>query len=757
MRLLGSKMRQQEIPDSSVFRREPVVGSRKVSWENRNGHSRQTTLSSAALFNPTSRSFSTELGSYEPSSNLRRPSNRSYSNSSVRRFSHQTDTTSQSIEPDARSIRIRKSDFFQSRPKLKHRDESDYTRNDGALPTLHTTANGSPFIDALADHLDTRQLRTVLDTDARRRQRRRSAMTGLRDKNRLTGSGRAAHERYHSTSGIPSGTSLPTQMTSSTIPRYPSHTVSDVEITTATPVYDRFMEHKILHTQPAQSNIIIPGASPSWHDADAILGERRTQPGVILAGNRESFPDFAVVDRTNSVRQRSGSGVLTTAWTSLWKRAGTARSKKELDVADHRNRTLGRLELDNQSRSRDLTTTTGLSEHNLSSQVLARHLSSDSAVLFDNMDTSTHAIGSHWVNGTASTIISPSNRQYSEEMVPKDAFYDPITTPRVVPCQTHSRNFSRPTNDSRAGQRALTPSLTNGDTHTPSNGTAKMFSPLLSGDSFPIPEQRASTVHPAAGQESGRILNGANIPPLVKGYSHDSIAYESPILAAGISQSTDINSMLQSTTLNTEQDVAVTYLPAQSVASRSKSLLSTRSRSRDQNSGLAVRTPMNNDVAGISHADPPSSKVWDHSRAAASMDTLRMNGQAGKEHEAATKIPQIGSDSEEPLIDDSATETTSTTEKDSIDDYHEEGIWRTGVGRSVQVVVPQQSPVLMNWNGMQVQPHTALEESAQQEQAPQTPQLVERASFLSSVQTFHTAEVYSNYSASSSKSTLRSA
>lgn len=817
--------------DSSTNYREPIVGSRRVSWDNTPTHSRRGSEARAVQGSSVALHGSqTDPTIRRDYSHSRQVSAGDQSTRSLRRKSYQTDTTSRSIDPEARSVRIRASDVFRMKPDLKFRQNVNYpTTPEGHLPTLRGGHSKSPFVDDLADELDTRQLRNVLDTDSRRRKRRQSALDeGRRGTRRHTSNFTHSGSR----SNVPALRAFPDTRTPST-----GRADSPDYITTGeTPVYDRFMEIKRNTSNVPIMPNPITGTSEFWHDPEATQvtksqSWKNEDSGIILAGNRESFPDFAVVDRSaGPARQSSSSGILTNAWSSLWRRASTARTKKENDVAQHRTKTLEQANTSGQmteARQESEEIVVIPPSNGTTADVVAnRHLSASSSVLYETLDDLPRPIIRDLPEASESPPhhIKPSytTLPYAAE-IPTDAFYDPNSTPRATSRATHSRNFSRPTNESRLGQYNNNQILVIKQEHEPS----KTFSPLLSGDSFPMPEQRdPSTLRPGLHTKhsaDGPIqLQNDNwdstypLTPLINNNSNKAHftpgGFSSPVLAAGLSAPAPPGtSPTLPMTPNASAPEGDRYVPARaldyetnwvpspppSAQLESGTLLRPgldRSYTRhsvnsmqsldSEGSWLAKRRSDMDEIVRRSFSRNLDGRPGSSSSIISGLSrSLRPSSTAShlRHHNGFSDRSESESsadtDDERVFGDDSDIDAhlETPTDEDLNDEVeYEQGIWRTGIGRSVQVVsssLEEGRPVVMDraelpsvthtrQNSKDMSEYTSANESREtvrlsDEQQLPPPRFVQRDSFLTSTASFHTAAMYSaSASATTSRSTV---
>lgn len=765
MRLLGHRIDAKGTSRSNIDRFEPVVGSRKISWDRSRSSTRQ--FSNAEIDNrsaPADRSFSRELTTRDTNGHSRAVSTGVPSISSGRRRSCQTDTTARTIDPEARLIRIRKSDVFQSKPNLKFRYEDEYSGVDGMLPTLKAGPQRTPFVDNLADDLDTRQLRTVLDTDSRRRKRRQSAMQERLQGKCVTGPAPRSCNGTRALPAVSTTTSFsPTGLSDQNVSdEWPT----DIEFTGTTPVYDRFMHTRSRSEASPLTVALIPNGSSHWYDADAMIDKEPSviEPGIVLAGNRESFPDFAIVDRANPMRQSPGSGRFSTALSTLWRRAGSARSRKHTDVADDREKAFEPTEEDVQHRPPAPRAGDDIPSVVCQQNAPDRHFSASSSVLYETLDdlvqTDYARAGDHLAKTTG---MMPAQDPYDGE-IPADAFYDPLVTPRATSRATHSRNFSRPTNEFQTG-RYLTDKVT---TSIQSQGNEfthiEAFSPLLSGDVFPIPAQRSDDI--ALGRTAYKYndedeTQASKAPvdnsPLHR--EHDLAGFTSCSGAAGLVQSRKRQSMSQAVA-GSPSSTEAKYIPARPLPHNESTdndigLSSSQPATTNGSAKGSIYTPSNGQVRRIllQPINTGNPQRNDAQTLDATVSSRPFLSQRSSETES-----DLDSEMQEYSAGSSAASQLTPSERPIDDLDFEQSIWRTGLGRPVQVVDLPNGTVTMDWDGIDVQQHTVPLMTSDVIDALEAPRLLERDSFLSSVYTFHTAEVYTGTinSANSSRSTLRS-
>lgn len=508
--------------------RKPIVGSRTVEWHvssgadadasgqaHRRGGSNSTTNELATPRNNNRmRSSSRQIDHVSPWAGSMAGSRRGVGHS--RQASAATDTTQRTIASDRRSIRLTRRSIFSSKPKLElELGPQSYTRDrDGNLPTMRPSrasrSHRSIFVDDIADDLTTQELRDAMTRDDRRRRTRSTRllaneMRGLRDKGdgedgvvmrtgggtivRYVGGDMANENRFHD---VTDGDQADTSLTESAL------------TPDGTPVHDHFMARKsqALVTGRGDRGKVnaITGRQADWQEAETrAINELYPVNGgnappalgalVVLSGNRESFPDFATTEQTRKAAARSsnGSAFLSNAWTSLWRRAGSTRARKERDLAKHQL-----------------------------------------AIVAPSIEPHSEA-GDVQHTDDLTPVQSPVDgaRETSSADVPSDAFYDP-TGPRLTSATNtagHSRNFSRRINDHRRDDSLA---MDNGRLDVIPDRTTTL-TPVVSSPVGPIDEQQAFSSPEAA---AGLIADASPVLPMSAEQSRAMAAQRVPISAA---------------------------------------------------------------------------------------------------------------------------------------------------------------------------------------------------------------------------------
>lgn len=789
--------------------REPIQGNRSVNWDRAStSHSRQaSSVPSGFLMNNHTPGTATDSIMQQGRAHSRQFSSADRSITSQRR-SLQTDTTSRSLDPDARSVRVRKSDVFSSRPSLKFDSDVQYRpMPDGHLPTLRGPQK-SAFVDQLADELNTHELRSVMDTDSRRRKRRQSALPSSRRQERLI---------------------------SSRFVTEPVETTIISPVTTAHIRIERDASAEISERTAYASNNNnnpITGTPDDWHEAGsfttspALMKDDPIQAEILLAGNRESFPDFAVVDRRNGIAQSNNNGFLTSAWGSLWRRASTARTKKENDVAQHRTKTLA---LVNKDERDEAPTPTALRQLTYGQEYddRERPFSTSSSVLYETLEDLPQVTTIQQQQQQQQPYSTGHARQQSREEVPMDAFYDPIASTRPASRATHSRNFSRPTNDSRLGQYSRAsnhPAVASPQSQEP------QFSPLMDGGAFPRPEQRALPDHLVSSGRNGLIV-GPNSPAR-NPYSVDLLlgqqqGFSTPAQAAGLAPIPQTSPTLPVTS-EMVRDGQRGYVPSRALNfDENQSPPTTAPLPKEPLSARSVHSLQSLDSEG-SWLTNRRSDIDDVVRRSFSRNAdERPRSIDGASYRRQTKRPLSSRSQLRPIITDgiSIDEASDAEDSPTIDDddddeeeeeedrdteehlvspssheledevEYEQGIWRTGIGKSVHVVNSPlrgqdgRGPVIVDRSelGAAVESHRTSEERAPtptnlpagrpdtdgylhggprpagQARTASSPtlarsrpaQMMQHESFMTSVNSFYTADGYPDtLSAASSRATL---
>lgn len=695
LKLFRSKSRQQV--ESTNFK-EPIQSNRSIEWSSPKQPRSLSKMSPEFVAPSTlgnSRAQSQQLLHSEVAIMRAGP---------VRRASHVTDTTTRNIDPDARSIRVRSLDVFRSKPSLSYRQEREYpTTPEGTLPSLRSINHRSAYVDEIADELDTSQLRDVLDTDKRRRNRRKSSAGQLR----ITSGDGSSSTRRITAPPVPQLLRTSQTKPSPIFKQLENGTFEQLMTPEGTPVYDTFMEVKSVHNSPKGKQFVSPslsnpitGEAGHWHDAESTMlvprKRRSSAPiGVMLAGNRESFPDFAVVDSrqvSNGVLEGRQSN---SALSSLWRRASAARFRKERDLAQHHMRT-------SSSDRNDLL------PNNTKQDSVSKHMSGSSSVLYETLDDLPQM----------ATIQVLDN-------VPSDAFYDPRTHSRAGSQRTHSRNFSRPS-DIQTPQYPQQSSITYPAPSTATKENAKAFPPLSnSTGTFPKPAAR-QTAAQAAINQAKLSFPTANTPKFNRSVSSPATTkpvqssaepftgtpgFSSPAAAAGIN--------LSPPQVKAFPKTALVYPTSGTVATPPASASTVTTTSVDATADAKAITA------------PKTDGAWWSQKAVQDSDAT----------------PKAVQSSPQNLGDDK--------------DY-EKGIWQTGVGKPVTIVASPLLPSSGSFRSPQVVDRSdiAVGTTSRRGSLSSTtkkaipPQLMSAPSYLTSTDSFYTATGTSQISANSSVSTL---
>ncbi|BFZ58907.1 hypothetical protein PYCC9005_005975 [Savitreella phatthalungensis] len=412
-----------------------------------------------------------------------------------------SDTTARTIDVDTRPVRMSRRSIFTAKPQIHLSSTAAYMRDpDGQLPTLgersKTRKSGarSLFVDDLADDLTTSELARAMLRDDRRRKSRVKRLTGadpslmIEGPNsptstmpRASGSGRNLVQYVSTDYGGPTGERIQEiddsspqvtpagsrvknqQVTGSRVKnqQVTGSRVKNQQVTTpeGTPVHDHYVKAGVGKGSRAKINAIT-GRTTDWQTPTSTTAlspfpadSAQREQLVVLAGNRDSFPDFATVDeRKRAARQSAGSAFLSNAWTSLFKRAGSTRARKERDLEHHRKASLVKSPLGMDSNL-DRTSTQDTEE-------VLRDLEAGALVAQDRRE----AAPIRFVESQPQILPPPARMQLAqtahiERAIPEDAFYDPnlprtnsVVATNVLPGTVirpghHSRNFSRPNNE----------------------------------------------------------------------------------------------------------------------------------------------------------------------------------------------------------------------------------------------------------------------------------------------------------------------
>jgi hypothetical protein len=396
----------------------------------------------------------------------------------------------------------------------------------------------------------------------------------------------------------------------------------------------------------------ITGHNADWHEASSINPAAHARimqdAQVVLAGNRDSYPDFAINDKTERVdRPSSRASGLNGAWTSLWKRAGTARARKERDVASHYG----------SSSARNTAT---------------QPMSDTSSVLY----TDAHEFDQEPQQATIMVLHHPQQRasvqaeheEEGEELVQR------------VPRAEHFEPRPQPA-EMLVTQREL-----------------KTFSPLLDGDAFPRP--------PSQTGHNGIVLDGgvptkmpAPDPPVqVQPQSIWQRAYATPAEAAGLSPGLPPRKAFQISLLNGHakdiirpDETVLGDAETRAVARQSVQSLqlvdSEGSWLGDRTSHLDImvkRSFSRKYEKGISVAEDAKSR-----------QTQIEDGEGDW-----TSVSERAED----MADASEVGEVSTPD-DNDDEEYEHGVWKTGIGKPVKIV---SAPNLMHADGLPITPTVAM-------------------------------------------------
>ncbi|ORY85713.1 hypothetical protein BCR37DRAFT_377421 [Protomyces lactucae-debilis] len=515
-----------------------------------------------------------------------------------KRHTSYTDTTIKSIDADARTIKIRRSGFiFSPKPTLRYSQDFNYPKTpEGQLPTLRRKIEASPFVDDIADELDTGALRQVLETDSRRRQRRQSKLLG----------GSAASGGSQSATAVVKAS-----------PARP-------------PIPVIFQQQRGYAVQAAASQTqanSITGLPSDWHETSSIPPTAHARimqdAQVVLAGNRDSYPDFAVVDKSTRVERPSSRGSsIAGAWTSLWKRAGSARARKERDVASH---------------------------YNSATQSTGRPFSDTSSVLYNDA----HELDQEPQQATIMVLQQPAQRASVQaaqdeegealvQRVPRAEHFEP----RTVQAQMLTVNRE-----------------------------VKTFSPLLDGDAFPRPPSNmgftgiaVDTPEDVVAQSQPQVTSQPR-PVSAPLWQR---AYASPAAAAGIS-----SPAMPRASSRVAKDIPPDESVLGDIETRANARQSVHSLQTVDSEGswLGERT---------SHLDIMVKRSFSrkYEKRPGSAGSKLRNGRVEGNQDSADEFDdndsQASTDQGEALINGTGT--------DDDDDEYERGVWKTGIGKPVKIV-----------------------------------------------------------------------
>ncbi|CCG83865.1 protein of unknown function [Taphrina deformans PYCC 5710] len=384
--------------------------------------------------------------------------------------------------------------------------------------------------------------------------------------------------------------------------------------------------------------------------------------------------------------------------------------------------------------------------------------------------------------------------------VPTDAFYDPNVVPRAGSRATHSRNFSRPTNDSSQGRYSRM-STQHPVMSTKLDAQEKpFFSPLLSGGAFPRPEKRqASNSFPEVDANNPNQTYLPRTPPTSDREDRlPSSGFSTPMLAAGVGRMTitsptipqtpvsltDAQRHGPSTTLTYEKDVTppstteAVFPPSSSRSIHSLQSLdsegSWRNNHRSELDDVVRRSFSRND--NVSRASSNSVIRTPLKRPVSAGSTLRA---VISSHDSDTE-PSLHQEYALPRRDSETDEhLESPVDRELEDDVdYEQGIWRTGIGKPVQVVTSplrgSSGPVIIHRSQLGHGDSTSRRGSDEARLsrrasvagevdnfyehgsvAARPSQVMQHGSYMTSMNSFYTANVFSaSQSAASSRATL---